>query len=296
MNYANPYVPNQQQSYKLKVPIIVLSFLALAIGLVEFIYNVDHYFNYKEYLGFTGRLFTIGIPVVFMIPLVTWLVFTFVHSSKSKGAPLAGIASLFVSLRTILYYVESFAWGYGFPEYDTFTYVTDALILLTFIPVAIYAFMGLSKKAVLIIPALVGLGTESYCLYLLLQELEWLLDEGLYTTWELIAWACMYLALIFMYLAMILFAAANNSAPKVSPVQRYPQYAPQYVPQNAPQHVPQNAPQYPPQRAPQYVPQGAPQQMTPDAELRMIYSQRQQGIITEEEYQARRAKILPYLR
>ena len=292
MNYANPYVPNQQQPYKLKVPVIVLSFLALAIGLVRFIVDVKYYFDIKEYLEPEAFAVTISILVVYMIPFLAWLVFTLVHSSKSRVTALAGTALLFVALRTILTYVESYAWGDGFPDYTIFAYVTDVLTLLTFVPVAIYACTGLSKKAVLIIAALVGLVTESVFLVLYLQDLEWLLDEGWYSNWDLIAWGCQNAAPILMYLAMILFGAANNSTPKVSPAQGYPQYAPQY----APQYVPQNAPQYAPQSAPQYAPQSAPQQMTPDAELRMIYSQLQQGIITQEEYQARRAKILPYLK
>ena len=299
MNYANPYVPNQQQSYKLKVPIIVLSFLALAIGLVRFIVDAKNCLDTKDFIKpevFSMRMI---ILVVYMISFVVWLVFTLIANNQSKGAPLLGISLLFVSLRTILIYVESYAWGEGFPDFITFAYVTDVLTLLTFTPIAIYACMGLSKKEVLIIPALVGLVQESVYLVLYLQDLEWLLDEGWYSNWKLISWACQDLAPILMYLAMILFAAANNSTPKVSPAQGYPQYAPQYapqyVPQNAPQYAPQSAPQYAPQSAPQYAPQDVPQQMTPDAELRLIYSQRQQGIITEEEYQARRAKIIQYL-
>lgn len=299
MNYANPYVPNQNQPYKLKVPVILLSFMALVIGLVRFIVDVLYYFDIKDYLAPKAFAVTMSILVVYMIPFLVWLVYSLVASSKSKGAPLAGIALLFVAIRTVLAYVESYAWGDGFPDFITFAYVTDALTLLTFIPVAIYAFMGLSKKAVLIIPALVGLVTECVFLVLYLKDLGWLLDEGWYSTWDLIAWACQNLAPMFMYLAMILFGAANNSTPKVSPAQSYPQYAPQYAsqypPQNAPQYVPQNAPQYAPQYAPQNAPQYAPQQMTPDAELRMIYSQFKQGIITEEEYQTRRAKIIQYL-
>lgn len=296
MNYANPYVPNQQKSYKLKVPVILLSFLALAIGLVRFIVDVKYYFNIKEYLEPEAFAVTISILVVYMIPFLAWLVFTLVHSSKSRVTALAGTALLFVALRTILAYVESYAWGEGFPDYTIFAYVTDVLTLLTFVPVAIYACTGLSRKAVLIIAALVGLVTESVFLVLYLQDLEWLLDEGWYSNWDLIAWACQNLAPILMYLAMILFAAANNSVPRVSPAQSYPQYVPQYAPQYPPQYAPQSAPQYAPQSAPQYAPQSAPQQMTPDAELRMIYSQLQQGIITQEEYQARRAKIIPYLK
>ena len=300
MNYANPYVPNQQQPYKLKVPVIVLSFLALAIGLVRFIVDILYYFDIKDYLEPAAFAVTISILVVYMIPFLVWLVHSLVANNRSKGAPLAGIALLFVALGTILAYVESYAWGEGFPDFFIFAYVTDVLTLLTFIPVAIFACIGLSKKAVLIIPALVGLVTESVFLVLYLKDLGWLLDEGWYSNWDLLAWACQNLAPIFMYLAIILYAAANNSASKASPAQSYTQYAPQYVPQNAHQYVPQYAPQYVPQNAPQhtpqYVPQGVPQQMTPDAELRLIYSQRLQGIITEEEYQARRAKILPYLR
>ena len=301
MNYANPYVPNQQQPYKLKVPIIVLSFLALAIGLVRFIMDANYYFEDRQYMGFIPFLFNFISLVVYMIPIVTWLVFTLMPRNSAKATILVGVTFAFVALRSVLFYVTPLASGYGFPNYYTFCYIFDVLTLVTFIPAAILVCIGHSNRVFLIIPSFLALVYEVVCLIVDYEFFGWLLDESLYM--DFFSSICLYLAPIILHAVVILFAAANDFTRKASNTRSFSQYTPQYVPQNAPQYAPQNAPQntpqyvpqYVPQNAPQYVPQGAPQQMTPDAELRMIYSQRQQGIITEEEYQARRARIIQYL-
>lgn len=252
----NPYMPNQKQPYKLKVPVIVLSFIALALGLVRFFIDLQMYLDTKEYWDPTNHTFAMISLFVYIIPFLTWFVYTLLPRNLSKATILVAITAVFVAAKSVMYYVTALTAEDSFSYFTTFDYIFDALTLVTFTLAAVQACMGLSKKVFLILAAFVGIVPEAYYLVQFFQDLEWLLDDGWYTTGELIGWGCQYAAPIFMFVAMLLFSAVNRFKPHLTDAQRHAG------------------------------------RMDPEVEIRLLCGKLEQGLITPEEYQARRARII----
>jgi hypothetical protein len=68
------------------------------------------------------------------------------------------------------------------------------------------------------------------------------------------------------------------------------QQAPQYAP--APQYVPPPEPQYAPPPEPQYAPAAAPDPDADLARLKQLGDLRAAGVLTEQEFQAQKARLL----
>lgn len=261
----NDITLNGKNTFKLKTPIIILSWIALVLTVISCItyfmgYNGDYNngdWAYEFEVRFPSivDLFSLILTVSPYVLLALYV--TKFHSNYQKSIIVPVVFGLLAAY-PLYYMIETIIFDYSMSVSEL---VLDIPFIVFGILATISALKGMSNKVLIIIALAIGVLGELYSLINVFQALDFYLEEGLYL--YLFTWPIGIIGAICIYVALFLFCTKNKipTILKISPEKE----------------------------------QKNSEKMSPEQALRTLKDKLELGMITEEEYQTQRAEIISKL-
>lgn len=253
---------NSKVKFRFESPIIILSFVALALRIISSVssfvnYNYVSYGEYEMNIAFPSFVSLISL-IIALAPIVLFLIYVLKFHESFKATIFVPIVFGLIAFSPIYNMIKNLIMGYGFYLSQL---IATLLIVVPFVLATISALKGLSKKSFTITAFVVTL------LICASSVIAMFLSTGHYLRNEqyiyLITSLCNVLGTILFYISLFLFAM-NNRIPAI--------LAP------SPEQEKKNV-----------------EKMSPEQSLRYLKERLDLGMITEEEYQAQRAEIISKL-